>query len=285
MNDTFHCADHEALVAYLYDECEPADRAAIAAHAAHCAACAEELASLRATRTQLASWTPPAAALGFQITRADGHNEPLAFTARDGRVGAASPGASAPRPSRWREPLPAWAQAAAAALIFAAGLTAGTLGNSSARDTVATATTASPAAIAPPARIVAVAQPASSASAVSVTDLARLEQRLRDLESELESTQEAVSSARSVSAAAVVRGIDEQAILKQVDARVAESEARLQNAVAVVTAAARTVDAQYRELVQPRNRVRSVTAEDLERNRESRDLLATPVAFPGRFGR
>ena len=82
MNDTFHCEDRDALVAYLYDECDPADRAAIAAHVSHCPACAEEIASLRATRTQLAAWMPPAASLGFQITRADERNEPLAFASR-----------------------------------------------------------------------------------------------------------------------------------------------------------------------------------------------------------
>src|SRR5688572_28131904 len=100
MNDTFHCEDRDALVAYLYDECDPADRAAIAAHVSHCPACAEEIASLRATRTQLAAWTPPAASLGFQITRADQRNEPLPFTARARQAGP-----------WWREPLPAWAQA------------------------------------------------------------------------------------------------------------------------------------------------------------------------------
>src|SRR5688572_9948385 len=82
MNDTFHCEDRDALVAYLYDECDPAERAAIAAHVSLCPACAEEIASLRATRTQLSAWTLPAASLGFQITRADQRNEPLAFASR-----------------------------------------------------------------------------------------------------------------------------------------------------------------------------------------------------------
>jgi anti-sigma factor RsiW len=116
MNEMFHCGDHEMLVAYLYDECDRAGREAIAAHLTQCAACAEEIASLRATRTQLAAWAPPDARLGFQITSADQRNEPLAFVAP---------------PSRrqwWREPLPAWAQAAAAVLIFAAGMTAGSIG-------------------------------------------------------------------------------------------------------------------------------------------------------------
>src|SRR5687768_4076125 len=157
MNDIFRCEDRDALVAYLYDECDPAERAAIAAHVSHCPACAEEIASLRATRTQLAAWMPPAASLGFQITGANERREPLAFTAR------------APQGGRWwREPLPAWAQAAAAAVIFAAGLTAGTLGNSSGRDSTATAPAASPVAAAATAPVVGrVAQASPTASQVS----------------------------------------------------------------------------------------------------------------------
>ena len=168
MNDTFHCEDRDALVAYLYDECDPADRAAIAAHVSHCPACAEEIASLRATRTQLAAWTPPAASLGFQITRADQRNEPLAFASR--APDTLSPDTSLRRTSWWREPLPAWAQAAAAALIFAAGLTAGTLGSASEREAaVASAPAGSP--VAAPAQVESRQSPSvPSASAVSVAD-------------------------------------------------------------------------------------------------------------------
>ena len=82
MTDMFPCGDHEVLVAYLYDECEPADRDKVAAHVTHCVSCAEEIASLRATRTQLAAWAPPDARLGFQITQTDAANVPLAFAPR-----------------------------------------------------------------------------------------------------------------------------------------------------------------------------------------------------------
>ena len=70
MNDTFQCGDPGALVAYLYDECEPGERELIAAHVTRCAACASEIDTLGATRRTLAAWTPPEMALGFQITRA-----------------------------------------------------------------------------------------------------------------------------------------------------------------------------------------------------------------------
>src|SRR5215208_439559 len=160
MNATFQCGDHEALVAYLYDECEAADRNDIAAHVARCASCADEIASLRATRAVLAAWTPPEASLGFRITRTDAR-EPLAFTPRPGPGG-----------SWWREPLPAWAQAAAAALIFGAGLSLGMMRAEPAGNAVATA-------VSPPA-----ASSSAAASAVPVgstvpaADLARIEQRL-----------------------------------------------------------------------------------------------------------
>src|SRR6185503_8747530 len=106
MNDRTSCATPEALVTYLYEECEPAERESIAAHVAVCAACAEEVQALGDTRAHLASWSPPSLSLGFQITRTES-DQP----------------AKVLRPAAWyRQPLPAWAQMAAAVAIFAAGM-------------------------------------------------------------------------------------------------------------------------------------------------------------------
>jgi len=69
MSHTFQCGDDTALVSYLYDECDAAERAAIDIHVTLCAACAAELAALESVRLQFASWTPPEADLGFQIVR------------------------------------------------------------------------------------------------------------------------------------------------------------------------------------------------------------------------
>src|SRR6185503_13574271 len=69
MNDTFQCGDPGALVAYLYDECEPGERDLIAAHVTRCVTCASEIDTLSATRRTLAAWRPPDVELGFQITR------------------------------------------------------------------------------------------------------------------------------------------------------------------------------------------------------------------------
>jgi hypothetical protein len=106
MNDRTSCATPEALVTYLYAECEPVERESIAAHVAICASCAEEVRALGDTRAHLASWSPPALPLGFQITRTES-DQP----------------AKVLRPAAWyRQPLPAWAQMAAAVAIFAAGM-------------------------------------------------------------------------------------------------------------------------------------------------------------------
>src|SRR5262245_61961409 len=111
MNDRTPCATPEALVTYLYEECEPAERQSIAAHIAICTACAEEVQALGDTRAHLASWSPPALPLGFQITRTEA-KPPV--NPETGRV---------LRPAAWyRQPLPAWAQVAAAVVIFAAGM-------------------------------------------------------------------------------------------------------------------------------------------------------------------
>jgi hypothetical protein len=110
MTEIFQCGDNAALVSYLHEECDPADHAAISTHVSLCVACEAELAALQSARVHLAEWMPPEAELGFRVVFPG--VEP-----RGDRSGA--PMSSG---SWWREPLPAWAQAAAACLLFAAGL-------------------------------------------------------------------------------------------------------------------------------------------------------------------
>lgn len=110
MNDKVYCGNEDALIDFLYDECAPGEREAIAAHVARCVSCAEEIQSLRLTRSRLTTWAPPGASLGFRITP---------------DVRSAGPPAVLTSPRWWRQPLPAWAQMAAAVVIFAAGLTVG----------------------------------------------------------------------------------------------------------------------------------------------------------------
>ena len=91
--------DNEALVAYLYGECDDIERRRVERHLAECARCASELHELQSVRGTLAAWTPPPVRLGFRIVQ-----DPPAPARRWG--GAA---------------LPAWAQLAAAVFLFAAG--------------------------------------------------------------------------------------------------------------------------------------------------------------------
>jgi hypothetical protein len=116
MTQNYRCGDYAALMGYLYDDCEAGEREAIAAHLHDCRACADELKALAGTRRQLASWAPPDTSLGFQIP--SGADESRVI-----RLG--SGGRRETRAAWWREPLPAWAQLAAAMLIFAAGLSIG----------------------------------------------------------------------------------------------------------------------------------------------------------------
>jgi hypothetical protein len=202
MSSTFECGDNSALVAYLYDECEPEERGAIATHVAVCGACAAELAALESTRVQLTAWTPPEADLGFVVTR--------------------QPEVPAPGRASWfARPLPAWAQAAAAVVIFGAGLSLGV---------VRGATESAPAAD------VAAAVP-GGAAAVSASDLAALEQRLRrEIAQTRTSAAPAPLSATPSVADAPALGAVEGQLLARVRALIEESEQRQQRELALRTA-------------------------------------------------
>jgi hypothetical protein len=190
MNDIFQCGDSAALVAYLYDECAPDELALITAHIKGCAACANEIDALSATRRTLASWTPPELALGFRITRED---EP-----RPAKI-------LEPKIAWWRAPLPAWAQAAAALVIFGAGLSVGAVRNTA---------PAQPAKTEIVSAVPVAAQPA--ASSVSRDDLAQLEARFK-----AELTQ--LRSSSNTATPVVARGSDE-ALIAQVKTLLEQSE-------------------------------------------------------------
>jgi hypothetical protein len=101
MSETFRCDDKETLVAYLYGEIEPSVRREVERHLRGCAACAREIEGLQAVRSDLESWQPPFADLGFSIVQKP---------------------ATVLRSPRWtRVAASGWAQAAAAVLVLAAG--------------------------------------------------------------------------------------------------------------------------------------------------------------------
>jgi anti-sigma factor RsiW len=217
MNDMFTCGDRDALVSYLYDECEPQQRRAISAHVAMCAACASEVAGLTATREHLALWSPPDAQLGFKIVSGEQESEEAARS-------------NVLRPPRWwRQPLPAWAQAAAAVLIFGTGMTLGALRNVAVRGSAASAP-----------QVVASAPQAAASSTTPVTtaDLAALEQRLRGEMSQIRATGTQVAASGPV-------GAGDAQVLVRVRQMIDDSEQRQRRELALRTAQlVRDLDAQ-----------------------------------------
>lgn len=115
-----HITDnHDALLDYLYEEGDPAERLAIARHLQECSACAVAVLEFQNVRGMLSDWTPPGSQLGFRMVREAG----------------LSPGASVSSPAYQETPGPAtkpttsWGnrrflQAAAAIFIFVSGMAA-----------------------------------------------------------------------------------------------------------------------------------------------------------------
>ena len=242
MNARTPCASPEALVTYLYDECDPAERQSIAAHVAICSICAAEVEALSDTRAHLASWSPPALPLGFQMTRTES-DQP----------------AKVLRPARfWNRPLPAWAQVAAAAVIFAAGMSVNAF---RAGEQPARVVQAPQQQIAP----VADRQPGDDFS-VTREQFARFEARLRAVER------------ADVSRASYVSGTpddDLRAQVKALTSRVAESERQNLESFAKVAVA---LNSQRRDIEANRETAQKVTLMDEELQDHRQVLLR---AAPG----
>ena len=220
MTDTFQCGDNMALVSYLYGECEPAERAAIAAHTMLCAACAAELAALESARLQLASWTPPEADLGFRVvgTRGAGDEPQPALGA--GSLGL-PPDAITRSGAWWSRPLPAWAQAAAACLLFAAGLWLGVVRGSTPGASPTVSASGVPTSGVPTSGVATTGAAPVPATA-SRAELTALERRLGAELAELR--------------AAAPQGISEAQMLARVTTLLEESEQRQQRELALRTA-------------------------------------------------
>jgi hypothetical protein len=196
MTIVMRCEEKDRLVGYLYDECSAAERSAVEAHLSRCAICAAELDGLRGVRTHLAGWTEPRVDLGFRITR-----DPVA-----------------PMPHRsWT--IPAWAQAAAAVLVLAAGAGLANLQieYGSGGLTLRTGWGSAPGNVAPTAE-------APAPKVATVEQLQEVEQRLRAALASRQSAPPAASLAGSPAGRAAAAGSPELA--PQIRAIVAESEER-----------------------------------------------------------
>ena len=114
-----HIADNQdALLDYIYDEGDPVERLKIAKHLQECASCSVAVLELKTVRGMLADWTPPSPALGFRIVQ-DGQPSGPAVSAPS----AAGSGVTRTAWHRWLGGSGwTWAQAAAAVMLFAAGM-------------------------------------------------------------------------------------------------------------------------------------------------------------------
>lgn len=195
----FTCDDKPTLIGYLYGEIEPAERVAVENHLATCAACAAEVIALGDVRSDLGLWIPPDVELDFAIVKK-----------------SALPPANVLRPARWWNTVPAWAQAAAAILVVAAGAAIANVQVRSGPDGVTVSTGwMSPSAVAP------VAAPADADWKPA---LVALERQLRN---EIRSTAEAIP------ARAATRGPADDATVRRVEQLIAEAERRQARELAV----------------------------------------------------
>jgi hypothetical protein len=254
----------ELLISYVYDECEPEARARIEAHLSECAACAAEIEALGGTRRELSAWAPPDVALGFQITRPQ----------------ATASSAIVLRPARWwSRPMPAWAQAVAAALVFGAGLSLGGGVNLSRTeaglDRDLSADTRSAKAETTP----AVTNPAEREL---VAEVGRLRAELAELRQARTDTAAARALA-SASESAPPRTTDQDALIERVRALIDESEQRQRTEFTLRSAQlVRDVELQRRADLTRVERtiglVQGQTGAEVRQNREALNYLGRVVA-------
>jgi anti-sigma factor RsiW len=218
MSETFRCDDKEMLVAYLYGEIDGDGRREVERHLRTCAACTRETEALQGVRQDLSTWIPPETDLGFVI--------------------AQKPAATVLRPSRWSSParLPAWVQVAAAVLVMAAGAAIANLQVHYGNDglTVRTGWMT-------PAAVAATAPAAPSQNDTWKPALTALERSLRQEIASARQDTVPVAAPRSADA------VDANALMRRVQALVAESEQRQRDELALrLTMAQRDWDIQRR---------------------------------------
>lgn len=250
MSTRFTCDDTETLVAYIYDEADPATRDGVARHLVECARCRDEITALGGVRQALAQWTPPAPPLRFSLVQAE-----LPPAEAPGQV-------IRPRVAAWQT-VPVWAQVAAATLAVAVGAA---VANVQVRHdaegwTVSTGwmTPAPPAVIRP------------AADEAWRTEVAALARSVRDLEG-----RQATAAAAPVSAPAPAAADPET--LARVRALIEASERRQQQELALrLTQFNRDLDLQRRaDLVridQGIDQLEGRTGAEVARQRQMLDLI------------
>jgi hypothetical protein len=244
MSLTFECGDKNALVAYLYEECEPELRDVIAGHLTRCDACSNEIDGLGWTRSRLEVWTPPMPELGFQMP----------VPVQDTRL------------PWWREPMPAWAQAVAALLIFGVGLSVGLARGPAAAPQVSS----NPPAASP--------EPTPT-NGPTRSDLARLEERIKA----------EIAQMRSATPVRQVVPSSDEDVMKKVEALLAQSEERQRREFTLRTVEmARDFETQRRiDMASVREAVgqfQGVTGTEIRQQREAIDRINSLIRV-GQQGR
>jgi hypothetical protein len=196
MSMQFTCDDKATLVSYLYGEVDATTRRAVDDHLATCAACAAEVTALGDVRSELGLWAEPDTELDFTIVKKSQLSSSNVL-----------------RPARWWNTVPGWAQAAAAMLVVAAGVSIANVQIKSGPDGFSVSTGWMPPAV--------VTQPGPLPVAAEdyKTQLASLEQKLRD---EIRASREQQATTR---VAATSGGADE-ATIRRVQQLIAEAEKR-----------------------------------------------------------
>ena len=241
----------ETIVGFLYDELDAGQRRDFNAHLLTCTVCRDEVAGLRAVRTQLARWEPPALA----------------------SLQSPVPGTSRPA---WWQAVPAWAQVAAALLFL--GVSAGIANLDVRYDQNGLNITTGWMKPAPPK--LATAQPSEggtklvtdqSTAAPWRADLSALEQQLR---TELRASQASSPAAPAVRAASS----SDAETLRRVRVLLDESEKRQQRELALrIAEVVRDVDTQrkadLRNIDHTLGLVRNDLGVEVMKQRQSLNLL------------
>ena len=209
MSNKFTCDDKAALVAYLYGEIDPPARKAVDDHLAQCAACAEEVSALGDVRSELGLWAPPDVELDFQVVKRSATRPQ-------------EPADNVLPPARWWNTVPVWAQAAAAVLVVAAGLSVANLQIRSGPDGFSVSTGWMPPQAAP-----ALSQPFDGKAVEQ-----RVERALISLEQQLRTEIRNTRADQSTSAESRGSNSVDAATIRRVQQLIGEAEERHERALA-----------------------------------------------------
>jgi anti-sigma factor RsiW len=229
-----HIADnHDALLDYLYEEGDPAERLKIAKHLQECAACSVAVLEFQNVRGMLRDWTPPASQLGFRIVQDDGTSPTATVTSPSatGNQGARGGWSWGWGPTTTKQSWRGWGlQAAAAVLLFLSGMAVSQL-NVDYGDGALTVRTR-PAAPAANIRNASITLPSQRVNAVDNSGGLNIDEIERDLRARL--------GAQNASA------VDAERLLQRVRAMIDQSEQRQQRELALrLSQVAREVDTQH----------------------------------------